>query len=103
MSTIVTIGRNVPEQGNLPMSGERWERFISDTTAIVLLTCGTVYFVGTGQGVYEGQTEQSWTIIADAPVSLEEHDSLKWNLAELAHTYLQECIALTVGETVFCG
>lgn len=97
MSTVVTIGRNV---GDVPLSAESWERFRSRTLAAVREACESVYFVGTGAGIWEDEREEAFTIVADDTTSERAYVRLSLTLSELCKLYRQDAIALTRGGTM---
>jgi hypothetical protein len=99
MSTTVTvsIGRNV---GDEPMSDERWYDFRSALLdELDLYSGGNIHFQGQGTGIYAGTVEQSFTAVA----TVENPVGLYHTLAELAHAFDQDSIALTTGNTSFPG
>lgn len=94
ITVTVSIGRNV---GTLPMLEHDWQAFAADTTRIVRNLSSTVHFLGFGSGEYEGETEESYTIVATTIVpSLQ---GMRDALALLARENGQEAIAVTSGMT----
>ncbi len=96
-TVIVSIGRNC---GSIPLSKVQWDKFVARTTSIVLNACGSfgdIHFTGKGQGWYQGQAEESFTIIATIDAGLV--DELKARLSILAHVFGQDSIAVTTGTT----
>ena len=108
MSTTVTvsIGRNIGRTFDFPSSYEvgdalndaMWAKFKSEVTDLLAFD-GGIHFLGEGVGYFEGDTEQSYTVVAtvDNPVGLYHR------LADLAPLFGQESIALTTGSTSFPG
>lgn len=94
MTMTVTVGRNI---GNSPMAQEQWERFTTDVLRNVRVNTTHIYFVGFGNGNYEGVDEESFTIVSSDPVGT--GIAVRISLELLAHANRQECIALTIGET----
>jgi hypothetical protein len=95
MSTItVSIGRNVPR--HLPLTAVEWRTFRNETLATVE-TFGEVHFFGEGTGVYQGSTEESFTVVG----TVEDIAGIRRSLAILATFYRQDSIALTQGTTSF--
>jgi hypothetical protein len=95
VTATITIGRNV----NGPMDRERWDRFqllllrsIDD-----LAVPGILYFDGVGEGTWDGQVEQAYTVVVGLPE--ECLPILRLRLKDLARHFDQDAIALTVGET----
>ena len=98
MSTTVTvsIGRNV---GDEPMSDERWYAFREATHEVLDARGTAIHFEGTGTGYFEGNIEQSFTLVA----TVENVVGLYHALATLAGEFDQDSIALTTGATSFPG
>lgn len=98
MATIVSIGRNLPTGGTL--SEEEWAKFGTDTLRTVRAYAGEVFFYGTGAGIYGDEREESVTIVAGRVPNV-DRIQLEQDLARLADTFGQECIAVTYGRTTF--
>lgn len=100
-TTVISIGRNLPTGGELEL-GE-WLAFRADVLVSVRNLGGTLFFAGEGNGIYEGETETSFTVIADIPYVANHLGALRAQLAPLASAYGQDAIAVTVGATTFVG
>jgi hypothetical protein len=100
MTTIVSIGRNFHATGE-PMSINLWNDFQGYVRRAMLNACGSVYFHGTGSGIYEGAAEESYTVIADDPATTWQDLKLRQTLRDLARIFGQDSIAVTYGETEF--
>jgi hypothetical protein len=100
MNAVISIGRNVRDS---ELSDVDWDAFIRSTKGLVDETNndGNVHYFGTGEGVYLGETEESFTIVYT--VDENDLDYLRTGLTMLAHAYDQESIALTLGEVEFLG
>lgn len=98
ITAVVGIGRNIGER---PMAREVWSRFRRQVEGALYNLGFTVYFAGVGEGVFEGNEEQSATFVAGG--SLADVPRLRLSLHTLARSFGQESIALTVGETEFVG
>lgn len=104
MNFIVSIGRNVK---SVPMDITRWQEF----QTVVMNACKEyaeqVVFSGCGVGSWEGNTEESFTVIATRKyakswaTSVMNYESLKQDLAMAAHRFGQDSIALTCGDPEF--
>lgn len=101
MTYVLSIGRNV---GNEPMSEPAWRTFkasLGDTCEAFGLS---IVFKGEGEGIYEGESEQSYTVVATGAIRSDGSPlSFSASLKILARTFRQEAIALTQGETTFVG
>lgn len=98
MSTItVSIGRNVPN--DVPLSAVEWRTFRNETVAAVAACADNVHFVGTGDGIYMDEIEESHTVVATVPRHLLAE--LRATLGILAVAYRQHSVAVTDGATVF--
>lgn len=95
MATVVTIGRNV---GSDPLSREDWERFVSSVVRTVRDASSAVYFVGYGRGIWEGATEDAFTIVTD-DIRSADRERFRLRLSALAHKYRQDAIAVTSAPT----
>jgi hypothetical protein len=99
----VSIGRNAPKangMGQTPMSAGSWADFGAETR-LLLRDVGDVVFEAYGRGVYEGVSEDAYTLIL-ADVAGRELPALRTALGDLARAYGQDSIALTHGQTTFC-
>jgi len=97
MNVIVSIGRNI---GSEPMNNQKWDVFRGLVKNEVYRYCADIYFIGTGQGLYGGTTEESFTVIG----GFNEGGSklnLKRALGGLARDFGQECIAVTFANPEF--
>ena len=97
MSMTVSIGRNV---NGKPMSDAQWESFTADILRNVRSNTQAIYFVGFGTGTYEGDSEESFTVVSSNPTT-SALCAIEVSLSLFAHAYKQESIALTVGATEF--
>lgn len=98
MKTVhVTIGRNRNDTHE-PLSYEDWKAFRNYTLQKVD-ELATVHFVGSGFGEYENVPEDAYHVVASVPDAAVK--ALRYNLAILAYLYLQDSIALTVGDVEF--
>lgn len=95
MSMTVSIGRNI---GNSPMSQAMWEGFTSSVLRNIRSNTSAIYFVGFGTGIYEGATEESFTVVSSNPTE-SALCAIRVSLSLLAHAFKQDSVALTVGET----
>lgn len=97
MATIVvSIGRNEPGHGE--MGWHDWCDF-QNRVRSAILPIGTIVFDGTSlDELWEGEPEESCTIVAVGVGEL-MLERLRRDLAMYAHTWGQEAIALTVGQT----
>ena len=105
-TVIISIGRNYgsvteeyfPGYSGQPMGDAAWDLF-RDRTFQLAEKYGEVVFFGDGQGVYEGQEEESYTVIFVA------HDDYNVGYLPaagcLAELFMQDSIAVTAGTTVF--
>lgn len=99
-SYTITIGRNV---GTEPMSAERWEDFIEDIKADMLLFAAESAIhvesveIHRGKGTWEGVEEDSAKITILTPAQSDNTDILRHYLSETAWLYDQDAIALTIG------
>lgn len=82
------------------MSEEEWERFSSDVVRILRSNTESIHFVGWGQGVYEGMTEESFTVIASDP-SHTALAAIRVSLAYMCDAYGQEAIAVSQGDPTY--
>lgn len=103
---VIAIGRNFANT-RTPMGIDDWEDFKSDLTKVIeTLPIPNYSDITEGIGSYGGVAEEtskttlSWK---DTPKDFEESvlPALRVKLALLAHHYVQESIALTVGSTEF--
>jgi hypothetical protein len=104
MATVVSIGRNIADEETVRVRPDRlsdrdWQAFITETLDVAR-TFGDVYFGGEGDGVYQDEPEEAFTVVFEDVDTL-ERAALVASLAELASRYGQESIALTTGETEF--
>lgn len=95
MSMTVSIGRNI---GATPMSDHLWHSFTSDVLRNIRSNTGAIYFVGFGEGIYEGTTEESFTVVSSNP-SDSALCAIRVSLSLLAHAYRQDSVALSIGAT----
>lgn len=93
MTALVCIGRNV---GEIPMSTPRWLAFVADLNVMIETNQLVVINRCHGYGYWGDLSEDTYVVTLDAT----EADLVE-GLAELAHRYEQEAIALLVGETQF--
>jgi uncharacterized protein (DUF1330 family) len=98
---IVGIGRNVPGGG--PLNWLEWGEFRTRVTAAIRESGHTPLFRGEGIGEWEGEYEDSYTVVALPDGDEANLDALKVALEELRKTYRQEAIAVTVGSTTLVG
>ena len=90
MSKVISIGRNVK---GIPMTWKDWDMFKNELMLLIEKhEENEIHFVGEGTGIYEGQTEQSFTVIFSGQID---------GLPLLATRFDQDAIALTVGITKF--
>lgn len=97
-TAIVSVGRKLSTGGEL--ADRHWGQFTDRVLAIVLLGADRfddIHFTGFGQGRYEGQLEDSFTVVATIDAALV--DELKARLSITAHIYGQDSIAVTTGTT----
>lgn len=106
----VSIGRNVTDRDTLatrPMYSTTWESFRNNVTLALHDVRAEILFIGTGLGLYQGQSEESatWvaTVVSDTTSSNRKVADLEASLKDLARFYDQECIALTIGRTTLCN
>ncbi len=102
----VTIGRNYgqsarPELRGTPMSDQVWSEF-EDRVNELLVNCtdsGSVE-MHHGTGVWDGMREESTkvTLLIENPLNVNE-GYIRVNLEDLARTYGQDAIALTIGQS----
>jgi hypothetical protein len=100
----VTIGRNI---GNEPM-GERTWRAFQDTvqTALQHADAGkrpTFLASYTGQGEWQGVSEQSVIFSASYDGATIDRDALSSLLGRIAKVFKQDAVALSIGELTFPG
>lgn len=101
MTYVVSIGRNI---GSEPMSATEWSNFQRSLVATLEAYGLAVVFKGEGEGIYEDEREDSFTLIAVGELSLRSSPlSFNASLATLAREYRQEAIAVVKGETTFVG
>ena len=94
---VIGIGGHID---GVPMDPQAWRNFQAEVRHVPGILSGTVYFHGEGEGVFEGKSEPSYTVVASLPtINL---GTLRAILVALATAYCQQSIALTVGETEFC-
>lgn len=98
MSLTVSIGRNLPNGGQL--QEDAWQGFTADIVRNLKSNCGMIYFVGFGTGIYNGEEEESFTVIAENP-SFTAMAAIRVSLSLLANAYGQEAVSMTEGETKF--
>lgn len=77
------------------MSETDWWAFRSSLKFIVEYWHGTIYTEANGIGTWEGETEDSYVIVAGMPTDALGH--VRQSLAGLARIYNQDAIAMTVG------
>lgn len=94
---MVGIGRDVPGTG--PMGSEDWTRFRSMVALAVTDSGHTPLFLGTGTGRWEGQEEDSYTVVALPNGEEADVEQLKAHLGALSREFGQDAIAVTVGQT----
>ncbi len=95
MNTItVTIGRNV---GEVPLYPRAWRDFTDALDRLVGERAEQVFVQAQGCGAWAGVGEDNYTIVAS--IGAASLRTLPAALARLAHEYLQDAIALTVGTT----
>lgn len=92
-SVSVSIGRNI---GANPMSEADWQTFTSETLRYINRHSSAVHFVGFGEGIYEVNREESFTV--SASVYRDETDRLSYVLRNLCTTYHQEAFALSLAK-----
>jgi hypothetical protein len=99
MNVIVSVGRNI---GSRPMDITRWQTCQTAVTAVVSHAASLVFFKGTGSGIYLGEAEESFTMVAllKGPSYIA---NLRDDLSLIAGQFEQESIALTFGEPEFVG
>jgi hypothetical protein len=95
-TAIISIGRTT-ETGTLSYAD--WKEFRRQVTSLVEYYNHDVYFAGEGIGEFEGQQEESFTIVFK-PETYHLY-TVTATLATLARDYGQKCVALTLGETEF--
>lgn len=95
---IVSIGRNI---GDSPMDDEMWGDFRDQVFRLVEAHTETIHFFGDGVGVYEGNEEESYTIIGTFSESDKYNHTLFVELCEIADDFWQDSIAVTIGTTSF--
>ncbi len=95
MNTItVTIGRNV---GEVPLILATWRDFTNSLDRLIEERAEQVFVQAERRGTWDGVGEDNYTVVAACcTASLR---TLPAALARLAHEYLQDAIALTIGET----
>jgi hypothetical protein len=90
-TVIITIGRNVNGQ---PMDERDWEAFtrcVKDTLfAIVPRDSGTLHTVAHGTGHWEGETEETYTVVCS--IASEYVDPVRESIALAGQSYRQEAI-----------
>ena len=91
MALVVSIGRNI---GTAPMGQVQWLQFQADTLQAFRAHTPAIYFAGSGMGDYEGEGEESFTLIG-REVDFNTGQALKQTLRSLAIKYEQEAIAMT--------
>ena len=102
MSTItVSIGRNV---GTEPMSENEWFSFREAIKCAVKFTDHQILFTGDGEGIWEGQKEDAFTIVAMtvADTNGKMGSDTAWLrdwAGRLGRKYGQDAVAITTGET----
>ncbi|MGH2569538.1 MAG: hypothetical protein ACRDGA_14465 [Bacteroidota bacterium] len=98
---VVSIGRNI---GAEPMPNDVWQDF-RDDVASVILGFGLVVFTGFGDGDWNEDDEESWTVIVSVGGQVSERDAeyrrVLAELSALCDNYDQDAIAVTLGTTVF--
>lgn len=101
-TVVIGIGRATDgRHGPGPLTDTQWVSFQRDIASAIAAYDGTLYFAGTGDGVYENVPEESATFVASAPRFSDQRNALLERLALLARAYEQESIAVTFGETRF--
>ena len=65
---VVSIGRNIPagqhSQNSEPLHEKAWEDFKAHTFTLITTARATVVSVSTGQGEWEGESEETFVVIA---------------------------------------
>lgn len=99
-TVVVSIGRSV--SGKAILSPDAWVCFRDEvrTVARSLSYPTNLVFKGSGEGVYEGKYEESYTVVI---ASATFDDIARATLAALAKKYEQYSIAVTLGRTEFVG
>lgn len=100
----ITIGRNWgagarEDAKGTPMSDAMWGHFQTNIDRLLVRAIATVFVArAIGHGGWDGVDEESATWVA----GVDEADDVSFlsrELAQLARLYLQDAIALTVGQT----
>lgn len=93
-SVTVSIGRNL---GTVPMASDLWDTYCADTLRAVRQCSSAIHYLGLGEGIYDGMTEDSFTLVGS--VYRDSIDRLAYALGVLAETYGQDSVAMSVGTT----
>lgn len=99
MATVVSIGRGTKD--NDVLSDVRWGDFKSRTIASVRAYADEVYFFGEGQGWYEGEREEAFTVVGSDVTDGWLRKKFEARLELLARDFRQDAVAVTYGETTF--
>lgn len=98
-SVVVNIGRNI---GNTPMPAEVWEDFRTEVLRTALNLNGDIYAQGTIEGIWEGKTEEAFTVQFTIPDNVDAW-VIERAFALLGVEYQQDAIAVLIGEPAFVG
>lgn len=87
---VVSVGR--PTKTGRILTDVEWENF-SFRLYRIAMKVGPVYFDGYGTGLFEGEEEESYTVVVGGVVDYRD-------LLPLIEAYEQDSIAVTMGQTV---
>lgn len=95
MGMTISIGRNV---NGKPMPDSTWQSFTADILRNVRSNTSHIYFVGFGNGEWNAEGEESFTVVSSNPTT-SAYCAIKVSLELFGEAYRQDAIAMTIGET----
>lgn len=91
---VVSIGRNIPAgqhaQNSEPLPEKAWEDFKAHVFTLITTARGTILSTANGKGVWEGETEETFIIMALLPGQYEA--DLRKSLGVVGSHYGQDAI-----------